>query len=102
MHHISKKEATREVALADLLRKFMLLKFALETSAGGKSSGMIEANEDFNQILAEVGNYLTSDELAAVGYIKYLNMSNGSVVSVAALKDRMFRAHESAMTYSRV
>ena len=72
IHHIQRKEATREVALADLLQKFILLKLALESRG---SSGSIETNEDFNQILYEVGNYLTSDEAAAVAYIKYLNLS---------------------------
>lgn len=65
---------TREVALVDLLQKFILMKLALESC--NNSAQKIEQNEDFNQILAEVGNYLTSDEQSAVGYIKYLNMSS--------------------------
>ena len=61
IYHIQRKEMTREVALSDLLKKFMLTKLALEASNNNKQVS-IESNDDFNQILAEVGNYLTTDE----------------------------------------
>ena len=60
IYHIQRKEMTREVALSDLLKKFMLTKLALESSNNKQVN--VEGNEDFNHILAEVGNYLTSDE----------------------------------------
>ena len=71
---------TREVALADLLKKFMLTKLALEASNNKHVN--IESNDDFNHILAEVGNYLTTDEQAAVLYIKYLSLSNRATLEV--------------------
>ena len=95
IHHIQRKESTREVALADLLQKFILMKLALESA---KSKGAhIEADENFNQIMYEVGNYMTSDENAAVMYIKYLRLSNNTTIDVAALNDRLYKAHENAM-----
>jgi len=60
IHEIKRKECTREVALANLLQKFILMRLALQ-SANNQNNG-IEQNDDFNQVLAEVGNYLTSDE----------------------------------------
>jgi len=95
IHEIKRKECTREVALANLLQKFILMRLALQ-SANNQNNG-IEQNDDFNQVLAEVGNYLTSDEQAAVMYIKYLNLSQNSTLEVAALRDRLYHAHEDAM-----
>ena len=95
IHHIQKKESTREVALADLLQKFILMKLALESA---KNKGVhIESDENFNQIMYEVGNYMTSDENAAIMYIKYLRLSNNTTIDVAALNDRLYKAHENAM-----
>ena len=77
----------------------MLTKLAIEAS---NNKGVnVECNEDFNHILAEVGNYLTSDEQAAVLYIKYLSLTNRGSVEVAALKERLYRAHEPSM-YGRI
>ena len=45
----------------------------------------------------EVGNYMTSDENAAIMYIKYLRLSNNTTIDVAALNDRLYKAHENAM-----
>lgn len=73
IYYIQRKEMTREVALTDLLQKFMLTKIALESSSNGQT---VDSNEDFNHVLAEVGNYLTSDEQAALLFIKYLSLSN--------------------------
>lgn len=86
---------TREVALSDLLQKFMLTKLALEAS--NNKGGNIESNDDFNHILYEVGNYLTSDEQSALLYIKYLSMSNRATIEVASLRERVYRANETAM-----
>jgi len=86
---------TREVALSDLLQKFMLTKLALEASNNKGTN--IESNDDFNHILYEVGNYLTSDEQSALLYIKYLSMSNRVTIEVASLRERVYRANETAM-----
>ena len=87
---------TREVALADLFKKFMLTKLALEASNNNKQVN-IESNDDFNHILAEVGNYLTTNEQAAVLYVKYLSLSNRATLEVSALRERLYRAHEVVM-----
>ena len=97
IHHIQRKEATREDALADLLKKIILMKLALESCNTPVS--VITSNEDFNQILAEVGNYLTSDERAAISCMKYLSMSSpNSSLEVEMLKERLYQAHIVAMT----
>lgn len=95
IYHIQRKEMTREVALSDLLQKFMLTKLALEAS--NNKGANIESNDDFNHILYEVGNYLTSDEQSALLYIKYLSMSNRATIEVASLRERVYRANETAM-----
>ena len=77
----------------------MLTKLALEAS--NNKGANIECNEDFNYILAEVGNYLTSNEQAAVMYIKFLSMSNRASLEVAALRERIYRANESVL-YGRI
>lgn len=75
------------------------MKLALESA---KNKGThIEADENFNQIMYEVGNYMTSDENAAMMYIKYLRLSNNTTIEVAALNDRLYKAHENVM-YGRV
>ena len=97
IYHIQRKEMTREVALADLLQKFMLTKLALDASGNKQAGGSVEANEHFNQVLAEVGNYLTSDEKAATLYVKYLCMNRSTIGEVAALKERLYHANEPLM-----
>ena len=80
--------------MADLLQKFILLKLALE-SVSGKTN--ISANEDFNQILYEVGTYMTSDEQSAVMFMRYLNLSNSASSDVAILRNRIYHAHEKVL-----
>ena len=76
------------------------MKLALESA---RNKGVhIEADENFNQIMYEVGNYMTSDENAAVMYIKYLRLSNNTTIEVSALNDRLYKANENAMYASRV
>ena len=73
------------------------MKLALESCNTPVS--VITSNEDFNQILAEVGNYLTSDERAAISCMKYLSMSSpNSSLEVEMLKERLYQAHIVAMT----
>ena len=75
------------------------MKLALESA---RNKGVhIETDENFNQIMYEVGNYMTSDENAAIMYIKYLRLSNNTTIEVSALNDRIYKAHENAM-YGRV
>ena len=50
--------------------------------SGVNSKSNIEANEDFNQVLAEVAGYLTSNEQAAVNFMKYLSLSKAASVEV--------------------
>jgi hypothetical protein len=57
----------------------------------------IEANEDFNQILAEVAGYLTSDEATAVNFMKYLVMSKTASLDVQLLRERLYKANEITM-----
>ena len=64
-------------------------------AANSKSN--IEANEDFNQVLAEVAGYLTSDEQAAVGFMKYLSLSKAASLDVQLVRDRLFKANEIIM-----
>lgn len=59
VHFIQRKEATREVAIADLLQKCILLKLALE-SCGSKSN--ISLINHFNQVLVEMARYMSSEE----------------------------------------
>jgi len=95
IHHIQRKEETRELALADLLQKFILMKLALEESS--KQKAALEANDDFNQVLAEVAGYLTSDEQCAISFMKYLTTSKSASLEVQLIRDRIYRAHEVAM-----
>lgn len=44
---------------------------------------------------------MTSDEQAALAFIKYLSLSKGTTIEVALLRDRIFRAQEDVM-YGRV
>ena len=98
IHHIQRNEATREVALSDLLQKFILLKLALESA---QSKTNLAVNDDFNQILAEIAHYMTSDEQAALTIVKYLSLSNSNSNDAAIVKQRIYIAHERAL-YGRV
>ena len=94
LRSVADKEATREQCLFDLLQKFVLFKLALEAS--GSRAGL-EANEDFNTVLAEVGRYMTSSEEAATMFMRFLLLPGQPSREVASLKDRVFQAHEYAM-----
>ena len=56
---------------------------------------------DFNHVLAEVGNYMTSNEQSALLIIKYLSLSNRASTEVLALRERLYRSNEQAM-YGRI
>ena len=94
LHAMANKEITREQCLFDLLQKFVLFRLALE-SCGSRSG--LEANEDFNIVLAEVGRYMTSSEDAATMFMKFFLQSTQPNQEVASLKDRIYQAHEFAM-----
>ena len=95
LHNMSNKEMTREQCLFDLLSKFVMLKLALESC---RSPSGLGANEDFSLVLAEVGSYMTSSEEAATMFMKFLLLpSQPCSGNVAALQDRIYTAHESAM-----
>ena len=72
IHSIKSKEQTRERSLLDLLQKFTLFKLALESQG---HRGELEGNQDFAMVLTEIGRYMTSDEQAAITFMKYLNLS---------------------------
>ena len=95
LHAMSNKEMTREQCLFDLLQKFVLFRLALESC--GSRTGLLEANEDFNTVLAEVGRYMTSSEEAATMFMRFLLLPTQPSHEVASLKDRIFQAHEYAM-----
>ena len=97
LHNLSNKETTREQCLFDLLQKFVLFKLALESCGSPGSQTGLEANEDFNIVLAEVGRYMTSSEEAATMFMKFLLLPTQPSHDVASLKDRIFQAHEYAM-----
>ena len=100
IHHIQKKESTRESALIDLFQKFALTRLALVES-NSSVSAHITTFDDFNKILAEVGGYLTSDEQAAIVYMNYLNHS-GASLEVNLLRDRLYQSNEGVMAMNRV
>ena len=95
IHHVNRKESTREQALVDLLQKFILLKLAFEQ--GGSGTQGIDSNADFNQVLVEVAGYLTSDEQAAISFMKYLTMSKNASIEVKLLSEQLYRANEMTM-----
>ena len=78
-----------------MLTKFTLFKLAIEKNG---QMGVVEREKDFDLILTEIGRYLTSDEQAAVTFMKYLNMPSKPSIELACLKDRLYRAHEQAMS----
>lgn len=94
LHNINSREQTRERALFDLFTKFVFFKLALEQS---DMSGEVERQRDFDLILTEIGRYMTSDEQAALTFMKYLNMASEPSQDLACLKERLYKAHESAM-----
>lgn len=72
-----------------------MIKLALEQSQVKVNN--IQANEDFNQVLAEVAGYLTSDERAATSFMNYLNMANGAHYEAPLLKERLYTANLASM-----
>ena len=69
-----------------------MLKLALE--AQSNKTANIEAHDDFNQVLAEVAEYLTSDEQAAIGFMKYLCLSKSASLEVQLVRERLYKANE--------
>ena len=92
LFQIKKSEKTREQALYELFERYILFKLAIEGKTRTKTHE-VDQNEDYNSVLAEISQFLTSQvEFSTLG-LKYLSFTSGPTQDVLSLKDRIFNSN---------
>lgn len=92
LFQIKKQEKTREQALFELFQRYILFKLAIEGSSSRRHQEF-DQNEDYNNVLADISRYLTSQTDLATLALKYLSFSSGPTDEVLCLKDRIFNSN---------